>query len=83
PDPQARFRRLPAGVHFATRQVYWSRHVPLDGHLANLSSFSDFLVLGEERTTAFLAAERALLAEVFPSGTVEERYVVSLAVARP
>ncbi|HEX5568632.1 MAG TPA: hypothetical protein VFY14_17185 [Streptomyces sp.] len=55
--------------------------VPLDTHLANLASHSDFLVLGEDATKTFLAAEHDRLTEVFPDGTVEERYVVSLAVA--
>ncbi|MFG2563254.1 hypothetical protein [Streptomyces sp. NPDC048496] len=35
----------------------------------------------ENATGTFLAAERDLLTEVFPNGTVEERHVVSLAVA--
>ncbi|MFE6978001.1 class I SAM-dependent methyltransferase [Streptomyces sp. NPDC057682] len=81
-DPLARFRRLPASPCFVHRQVEWARSVPLRTHLANLASYSDFLVLGAEATEAFLAEERAALGEVFPDGTVEERYVVSLAVAR-
>ncbi|MFJ2708213.1 class I SAM-dependent methyltransferase [Streptomyces sp. NPDC087428] len=80
-DPLARFRRLPAGLGFVHRHVPWTRTVPLDTHLANLASYSDFLVLGKEATEAFLAEEREVLAEVFPDGTVEEHYVVSLAVA--
>ncbi|MGR4850165.1 class I SAM-dependent methyltransferase [Streptomyces sp. LARHCF252] len=82
PDPMARFRGLPPELGFTTRQVSWARSVPLDTHLANLASYSDFLVLGEKATKAFLAAERDFLTGVFPNGTVEERYVVSLAVAR-
>ncbi|MEY2233031.1 MULTISPECIES: class I SAM-dependent methyltransferase [Streptomyces] len=82
PDPRARFRGLPPGLDFTTRQVSWTRSVPLGTHLANLASYSDFLMLGKEATDAFLDAERDLLSEVFPDGTVEERYVVSLAVAR-
>ncbi|MEU1036662.1 class I SAM-dependent methyltransferase [Streptomyces mirabilis] len=81
PDPMARFRRLPPELSFVTRQVSWTRSVPLERHLANLASYSDFLVLGKNATETFLAAERDLLAEAFPNGTVEERYVVSLAVA--
>ncbi|MFB7933245.1 class I SAM-dependent methyltransferase [Streptomyces sp. NPDC056039] len=81
PDPLARFRGLPAELDFARRQVSWTRSVPLDTHLANLASYSDFLVLGEDATKTFLAEERDLLTRVFPNGTVEERYVVSLAVA--
>lgn len=81
PDPTARFRHLPPELSFATRQVSWTRSVPVETHLANLASYSDFLVLGKNATETFLAAERDLLAEAFPNGTVKERYVVSLAVA--
>ncbi|MDT6985217.1 class I SAM-dependent methyltransferase [Streptomyces lusitanus] len=80
PDPMARFRRLPPELTFLTRQVSWTRSVPLETHLANLASYSDFLVLGEDATETFLAAERDILTETFPDGTVEECYVVSLAV---
>ncbi|WP_327243044.1 class I SAM-dependent methyltransferase [Streptomyces sp. NBC_01320] len=81
PDPMARFRDLPPQLSIVTRQMVWTRSVPLDTHLANLASYSDFLVLGRNATGAFLTAERDLLTEVFPNGTVEERYVVSMAVA--
>ncbi|MDL5199754.1 class I SAM-dependent methyltransferase [Streptomyces sp. ALI-76-A] len=81
PDPMARFRGLPPQLSIVTRQMVWTRSVPLDTHLANLASYSDFLVLGENGTRTFLAAERDLLTEIFPNGTVEEHYVVSLAVA--
>ncbi|CAM5701781.1 hypothetical protein SFUMM280S_00800 [Streptomyces fumanus] len=37
------------------REIRWSRRVPLDTHLANIASHSVFLVLGEERTAAYLA----------------------------
>jgi SAM-dependent methyltransferase len=80
-DPGARFRRLPAALPFARRQVRWSRGVSLDAHLANLATYSDFVVLGAEGTDRFLAKEREILAGVFPGGTVLEEYVVSLAVA--
>jgi SAM-dependent methyltransferase len=80
PDPMARFRGLPPELSFVHRQVSWTRSVPLDTHLANLASYSDFLVLGETATKRFLAEERDFLTDVFPNGTVEEQYVVSLAV---
>ena len=79
----ARFRQLPPALGWATRQVSWSRRVPLGVHLANLGSYSDFLVRDREETHGFLAGERERLAGVFPDGTVEETYVVSLAVAHP
>lgn len=57
--------------------------MPVDTHLANLSSHSAFLVLGadgEESTQGFMDEERRHLAAVFPDGMVEERYVVELGV---
>ncbi|MEE1943224.1 class I SAM-dependent methyltransferase [Streptomyces sp. TRM 70361] len=75
-------RSLPAGrPGFTTRRVPWSRRVPLETHLANLATFSDFLVLGPERTGAFLARERERLGALFPGGTVEEVYLASASVA--
>ncbi len=76
------FRTLPQGLGaFTTRTVRWSRRITLDAHLANLASHSAFLMLGEAGTRAYFAEERALLAPLFPDGTVEEQYVVSLSVA--
>ncbi|MFD6973106.1 class I SAM-dependent methyltransferase [Streptomyces sp. NPDC059949] len=76
------FRTLPQGLgEFTTRTVRWSRRVTLDAHLANLASHSAFLMLGEARTRAYFADEREVLAPLFPDGTVEEQYVVSLSVA--
>ncbi|MGR3933960.1 class I SAM-dependent methyltransferase [Streptomyces sp. BRA346] len=63
------------------RHVCWSRAVSLDTHLANITSHSAFLVLGEAGTRAFLAEERGRLGETFPDGTVEETYLVDLLVA--
>ncbi|PJE95174.1 SAM-dependent methyltransferase [Streptomyces carminius] len=75
-------RSLPTGrPGFTTRRVRWSRQVSLETHLAHLASFSDFLVLGPERTGAFLARERERLGALFPDGTVEEVYLASASVA--
>ncbi|SEB62914.1 Methyltransferase domain-containing protein [Streptomyces sp. 2131.1] len=79
-DPMARFRGLPSELDFVHRHVPWTRSVPLDMHLANLASYSDFLVLGKQATNTFIARERDILTEVFPNRMVEEHYVVSLAV---
>ncbi|WP_101258264.1 class I SAM-dependent methyltransferase [Streptomyces barkulensis] len=76
----ARARALPSGPGFARRQTRWSRRVPMETHLANLASHSDFLVIGERRAAAFLDEERERLAALFPDGTVEERYVASASV---
>ncbi|MFD3454365.1 class I SAM-dependent methyltransferase [Streptomyces sp. NPDC058691] len=73
--------RVPEGPEFAVRRVAWTRRVPLDVHLGSLGSHSAFLVLGQERAREFLAAERERLSALFPDGTVEEPYVVTLAVA--
>ncbi|NXY97768.1 class I SAM-dependent methyltransferase [Streptomyces sp. BR123] len=75
-------RALPAELAFATRAVRWSRRIPLEAHLANLASHSPFLVVGPDRTREFVDAERALLDPLFPDGTVEERYVTTLSLAR-
>ncbi|MBW5486706.1 class I SAM-dependent methyltransferase [Streptomyces bambusae] len=72
--------RAEAGLEFTTRLLTWSRRIPLDTHLAKLSTHSLFLV-GAPGTDAFLAEERARLREQFPDGWVEEHYVVDLSVA--
>ncbi|MGY4983345.1 class I SAM-dependent methyltransferase [Streptomyces sp. 900105755] len=72
----------PSGrLHFARREVRWSRRVPIDTHLANIGSHSAFLVTSEARRTEFLATERAHLLKIFPDGVVEETYDVLLLVA--
>jgi len=70
-----------SGLRVARRQVGWGRTVSLETHLANISSHSAFLVLGEGAAQAFLADEHTRLRELFPAGSVEERYVVDLLVA--
>ncbi|MCX5378921.1 class I SAM-dependent methyltransferase [Streptomyces sp. NBC_00091] len=69
------------GLEVTTRKVRWSRRIPLEAHLANHASHSAFLLLGESRTREFTDAERARLLSLFPDGTVEEPYVVTLRVA--
>ncbi|MER5522181.1 class I SAM-dependent methyltransferase [Streptomyces sp. NPDC002763] len=73
-DPSGRLR-------FTRRAVRWSRHVPLDTHLANIGSHSAFLLTPEDRRAAFLTEERAHLLKTFPEGSVEETYDVLLLVA--
>lgn len=70
-----------AGLRVARRRIPWQRTVPLDKHLANISSRSAFLMLGQDANRAFLAAERERLRESFPEGMVEEHYIVDLLVA--
>ncbi|WP_329349871.1 class I SAM-dependent methyltransferase [Streptomyces sp. NBC_01261] len=68
-------------LDFAHRKVRWSRHVPIDTHLANIGSHSAFLVHDKASTDAFLTEERDHLRTVFPDEVVEETYVVELVVA--
>ncbi|MEV7614362.1 class I SAM-dependent methyltransferase [Streptomyces sp. NPDC089799] len=75
--------RVPAtdlGVGFTDRVLHWVRRVPLDVHLAKLSTHSLFLTVGPQGEE-FLAAERALLSTRFPSGEIDEHYAVTLRVA--
>ncbi|MER7463484.1 class I SAM-dependent methyltransferase [Streptomyces sp. NPDC097981] len=72
--------RSQGGVRFRTRLLRWSRRIPVDAHLAKLSTHSLFLI-GEPGTDAFLAAERERLYALFPDGRLEEHYVVDLSVA--
>lgn len=65
---------------FTRRELHWSRSVPLDTHLANITSHSAFLILNEAKTQQFLAKERATLTELFPNGLVKETYSVDLLV---
>ncbi|MEV7856041.1 class I SAM-dependent methyltransferase [Streptomyces sp. NPDC088183] len=70
-----------AGLRVERRQVRWSRTVSLDMHLANIGSRSAFLVLEEADRQAFFIHERERMGRMFPSGEVEETYVVDLLVA--
>lgn len=72
--------RPQGGLEFTTRLLRWSRRIPVDAHLAKLSTHSLFLI-GAPGTDAFLAVERELLLEQFPAGWVEEHYVVDLSLA--
>ncbi len=72
--------RSQGGLEFTTRLLRWSRRVPVDVHLAKLSTHSLFLI-GEPGTDSFLAAERARLRALFPDGWIEEHYVVDLSLA--
>ncbi|MFI9629958.1 class I SAM-dependent methyltransferase [Streptomyces sp. NPDC052042] len=78
PDPSP---GLPPAFGQVHRRVPWARTVSLDTHLANLSTHSAFLVLGDEAARRFLDEEHERLSELFPDGTVEESYVVELVVA--
>jgi SAM-dependent methyltransferase len=69
------------GLRVVRRQIRWQRTVPLDTHLANISSRSAFLVLDQTTNRAFLAEERRRLRGAFPDELVEEIYVVDVLVA--
>ncbi|MEV0324232.1 class I SAM-dependent methyltransferase [Streptomyces sp. NPDC050658] len=78
---RTRTSELTSALDFRAERVRWTRRVSVDTHLAGLGTHSAFLVLGEERATAFFAEERTRLLTVFPDGFVEEGYVVDLLVA--
>jgi SAM-dependent methyltransferase len=80
PDGATARRVAGVGLPLAHREVRWSRTVPLGTHLANLASQSAFLT-GGPAAAALLEAERALLAEEFTDGLIEEVYVAHLLVA--
>ncbi|MFG2286619.1 class I SAM-dependent methyltransferase [Streptomyces sp. NPDC048595] len=69
------------GLRVARRQIRWQRMVPLDTHLANISSRSAFLVLDQAANRAFLTEEHRRLRQNFPDEVLEETYVVDLLVA--
>ncbi|MFF1343635.1 class I SAM-dependent methyltransferase [Streptomyces sp. NPDC058290] len=73
--------RSQGGLEFTTRLLPWSREITIDAHLAKLATHSLFLV-GRPGTGDFLSAERERLRVLFPGGTVRERYVVDLRIAR-
>ncbi|OAH14653.1 class I SAM-dependent methyltransferase [Streptomyces jeddahensis] len=72
--------RLVPGLGPVHRRLHWTRHVPLDVHLAHLGSRSYFATLGPERSAPVLADERVHLLRQFPDGIVEEAYAVDVTV---
>lgn len=70
-----------SGLHVTREQLRWSRVVPLTTHLANITTRSAFLVLPEPARHAFHTAESTRLRALFPTGTVEETYVIDLLLA--
>jgi SAM-dependent methyltransferase len=72
------------GLAFGTVDVVtvpWVRRLDVETYLTFLASKSYVAALGE-RLPAFLGAQRALLAETFPDGTVVEPFVTRLWLAR-
>lgn len=80
-DIHARVADPTGRLDLVRRVVRWSRHVPIDTHLANLGSHSVFLTQSAERSAAYLAQERRHVLDVFPDGIVEETYDVILLLA--
>jgi hypothetical protein len=59
----------------------WSRRLSSEQHVTMLGTQSYIAALADPERTAFLAAELALLKELFPSGTLIEPYVTRLTIA--
>ncbi|GAA2065751.1 class I SAM-dependent methyltransferase [Streptomyces cheonanensis] len=64
------------------RELRWTRTLPLDTHLAALTTHSTLATLPPERAAALIEAERAALRAVFGDGPVTEPYVVRLTAVR-
>ncbi|WP_424217189.1 class I SAM-dependent methyltransferase (plasmid) [Streptomyces sp. BI20] len=77
-----RHRQAEAETAPVVRRIRWSRRIPLDAHLANHASHSAFLLLGAESTAEFTTTERRRLLSLFPDGTIDEPYVVTLHLTR-
>ncbi|MEU3406478.1 class I SAM-dependent methyltransferase [Streptomyces sp. NPDC006670] len=73
-------RTLPPGLAWRTRQLRWSRRIPVDAHLAKLATHSAFILLDAAGRDAFLAAEREHLLRRFPDGALDEPYTGFVAV---
>ncbi|MEU2793141.1 class I SAM-dependent methyltransferase [Streptomyces sp. NPDC007100] len=73
-------RGLGLGLEPESRELAWTRRVPLETHLAMLGSRSYFAAIGPEAARPVLEAERAALLELFPDGTVEEPYALDVTV---
>jgi SAM-dependent methyltransferase len=68
------------GLVVVRHQFRWEREVPVERHLQNLNSKSYIAELSDP--AAFLAVERELLLDVFPTGVVTERFGTKLVTAR-
>ncbi|MEV7544893.1 class I SAM-dependent methyltransferase [Streptomyces sp. NPDC089915] len=73
-------RTLPPGLPWCTRELRWSRRIPVDAHLAKLATHSAFIVHDGDGAAEFLAAEREHLLRRFPDGALDEPYVSFVAV---
>lgn len=63
-------------------QTTWTRTLPVEQRLVNITSRSYFSTVPAERMAAFLENERAVLLDYFPDGTVREEYIAWLGVVR-
>ncbi|NUR26905.1 MAG: class I SAM-dependent methyltransferase [Catenulispora sp.] len=71
-----------AGLRTLAFEAPWSRTVPLEQLMVNITSRSYIGTVPPERLAAFLDAERAILLEHFPDGMVVEEYTTWLGVVR-
>ena len=63
-------------------QADWSRRIPIEQRLMNVTSRSYMSVVPPARMEEFLAQERAILADSFPDGMVVEEYTTWIGVVR-
>jgi SAM-dependent methyltransferase len=69
-------------LEVATFQTAWTRPIPIEQRLTNVTSRSYMSVVPSARMEAFLDQERAILEELFPNGMVVEEYTTWLGVVR-
>jgi SAM-dependent methyltransferase len=65
-----------------TFQTEWTRPIPIEQRLTNVTSRSYMSVVPPARMEAFLEQERAILEGLFPDGMVVEEYTTWLGVVR-
>jgi SAM-dependent methyltransferase len=61
--------------------AWWDRTVSIEDHLGELATHSSVIQLGAA-AGAYIEEQRAVLAREFPDGTIRERYVCQLQVAK-
>lgn len=81
-EPRIEMGKAGAGLRTEVFETDWSRTIPMEQRLLNVTSRSYASTVPAERLAAFLENERAILLEFFPDGMVVEEYTTWLGVVR-
>ncbi|MCV7078626.1 class I SAM-dependent methyltransferase [Mycobacterium szulgai] len=73
-------RRCLPNTDPAVRRMRWSRSMPVEAHIACLTSGSNLAALPSDILSRLIANERTALLDIFPGGVVDEAYLVELVV---